>query len=325
MAVSKEDFSKYAASRKNSELSKVIEKKKYSHNKVFDSLDITQSKPNKPESGQIHYISPSQIENWEYSDRLSTSLGDIDGLANEFIKIGQQQPCLIRKSKTNDNLYELIIGERRWRAAKKANVDLMVIIKDINDHDAALAQAAENDNRENLSDYEKGTSLAKLIAAGKIKQKDLIESLGKSRQYISSLLSFDKIPNELLEEIGDIKNFSAAAAERVKQIYQRSEQHKEAILLLAKKYHGKSPGIAQLERDVEEVLLNGKLDTSLHPVKLKTKDGRHVGTWGVKNKTLALSIPIDIYRLIQAEKINFSQLNSKIIKVIEMELNNLRE
>ena len=118
---------------------------------------------------EISLVDPNEICNWDFHDRPESELGDIDALANDFVKVGQQQPCLIRPSHNTDSCYELIIGERRWRAAKLAQIELKVIIKDISDSDAALVQAAENENRVDLSDYAKGMSYSKLIDSGVIK------------------------------------------------------------------------------------------------------------------------------------------------------------
>ena len=91
----------------------------------------------------------------------------------------QQQPCIVRELIAGQK-YELIAGERRWRAAKLLNQDLKVIISTLTDSEAALVQAAENNNRLNLSDYAKGQSYASLIKNGVLKQKDLITTI-KSR------------------------------------------------------------------------------------------------------------------------------------------------
>lgn len=313
------------------EISAASKKKGYTRNSIFSDPDRkteTESRHTNHStfSDNVVFISPRKIKNWEYHDRMETSYGDIDTLAKEFRQIGQQQPCIVRKSHDGPDLYELIIGERRWRAAQKAGVDLMVIIKNIDDKNAALAQAAENDNRENLSDYEKGMSLSRLIGDGIIKQKDLTEKLGKSKQYISALLSFSKIPEDILHEIGDITQFSAVSAERIKQISSRDAQHKEALLAIGNKFKGKSPSAGQIEKEIAiEISKKDKIE-SFFIKKLYTKDGRHIGTWRLNNNGLpALNIPSGIYKLIESNQIDIDDLSNEIIKVIDMKLNKLRK
>ena len=168
-------------------------------------------------------INPEQVTRWQYKDRPENELGNIAHLAEEFIKIGQQQPCVVRPISGKKERYELIIGERRWKAAMRANIDLLVIIRNQSDTEAALSQIAENDDREDISDYAKGTSYGKLIADGVITQKDLIEKLGKTKQYISSLLSFNKIPQSIIDSIGDMSKISAKTAEAIKQLSKKGQ------------------------------------------------------------------------------------------------------
>jgi len=273
---------------------------------------------------QVLKIDPYLIENWKYHDRNSANLGDIDSLAQEFIQVGQQQPCIVRPLKENPTKYELIIGERRWHAAKKANLKLLVIIKDLDDSTAALAQAAENENRINLSDYEKGLSYTKLIADNIIQQKDLIEKLGKSKQYISALLSFSKIPSEILDAIEDISKFSAISAERVKQITARSELHKQALIAIGKYFKGKSPSAGYIEKEVEKYLSNRPELEKLNK-KLLTKDGRHIATWRNDSNNLpALHFPKEIAELLKSDKIDPNELSNEIVHLIESHLKKLR-
>lgn len=189
----------------------------------------------------IKEVETENIFKWDLSDRPENELGDIDSLANDFLSIGQQQPCIVRGSPFMPDQYELIVGERRWMAAKKANIKLKVIIKTLSNSEAALIQSAENDNRLNLSDYAKGMSFSRLIENGIIKQNDLVEKLGKSKQYVSSLLSFSKIPDEIISAIGNMSKVSARTAEEVKQLSSKGQIYSEAIIKFAPKLRtGKS-------------------------------------------------------------------------------------
>jgi ParB family chromosome partitioning protein len=178
----------------------------------------------------IKLLNADDIINWCLSDRPSNELGDIDSLAADFLSVGQQQPCIVRVNPNIANKYELIVGERRWRAAKKANIPLKAVVKVVSDSEAALIQSAENDNRVDLSDYAKGMSFARLIDSGIIKQNDLVEKLGKSKQYVSALLSFSKIPSEIIAAIGDMSKISARTAEEIKQLSSKGETYIKAII-----------------------------------------------------------------------------------------------
>jgi ParB family transcriptional regulator, chromosome partitioning protein len=168
-------------------------------------------------SSDVLEVIPSKIKNWLYNDRPENELGDIESLANEFKEIGQLQPCIVRpySGENKEQVYELIVGERRWRAATMAGVPLKVSIREISDTDAAIIQASENYNRKDLSDYARGMSYFKLIEDGIITSKKLSQSLNMSKQQISRLLSFSRIPIEIKEALGDLSKLSARTAEQI--------------------------------------------------------------------------------------------------------------
>ncbi|MGQ4004819.1 ParB/RepB/Spo0J family partition protein [Francisellaceae bacterium CB52] len=279
---------------------------------------------------QVTLIDPTDICNWEFHDRPEEELGDIKGLADEFVKIGQQQPCIVRPTKTGVSKYkyELIIGERRWRAATLANIKLKAIIKDINDSDSALAQAAENDNRKDLSDYAKGMSYAKLINNNIIEQKDLIERLGKSRQYISALLSYSNIPQEVADSILDLSKVSCRTAETIKRLSQKGDDYRKAIIEKSDLIREGKIGHQKLT-DYVEKQVRFKVDNNsaneLKAKKIISANGRHLFTIRKDNNNLSsLHFPKDISDLLKSNKINSNLFNEKIMGLIENELSNLK-
>lgn len=181
-------------------------------------------------------LNPSQILRWEGKGRSENELGDIDGLANSIVEVGQISPCIVRLHKTEKGMYELIVGERRWRAAKKAGIKLKVIVNELDDRMAALVEIAENEHRaelKNLSDFERGMSYAKKIEAGEIRQKDLPDILNLSKQQVSRLLSFGRIPKPIFDAIGDFSKISATTAEEICRLSAKGEKYMSAIISLA--------------------------------------------------------------------------------------------
>ena len=309
------------------EFSSKKENKSYTHNSIFSDPDQVKKNMDIDENqGRSHdnvlFVSTNKIKNWKYHDRLEVSYGDIDALAEEFSQIGQQQPCIVRRSHKSPETYELIIGERRWRAAQKANMDLMVIVKDINDKNAALSQAAENENRSDLTDYEKGISYTNLIEDGVISQKDLIEKLGKTKQYVSAILSFGKIPKDVVNAIGDMSKISAVSAERIKQIANKSPKHKDALIKAAPEFNGKSPGITKINNSIANILQETKKTEDLSvKTKVTGDDGRHLFTWRKDNNDLpSIHFPKDIAKEIASLKIDQGQLNKIIATYITKSL-----
>jgi ParB family chromosome partitioning protein len=273
----------------------------------------------------IQKIDPSQIDNWEFHDRPESEIGDIQALANDFIAVEQQQPCIVRPSPPGSEFkYELIIGERRWRAAKLADIHLKVIVKkNLSNADAALAQAAENDNRVGLSDFAKGMSYSKLINDNIIKQKDLIDRLCKSKQYISALLSFSKIPTVIIDSINDWSKVSARTSETICRLSKKSEQHIDAIITLS---HGISSG------KVGSNSLDKKITNILAPTENNIKDsekvfssnGRHMFTWRTDNNKLpSIHFPKQINSLFSEGKLDIDVITKEFVASLENKLNKL--
>ena len=274
----------------------------------------------------IARINPNKVFRWKYKDRPDNELGDIAHLAEEFKKIGQQQPCVVRPILNNKDNYELIIGERRWKAAVKANMDLLVIIRTQTDNEAALSQIAENDDREDISDYAKGTSYSKLIDDGVISQKDLIEKLGKSKQYVSSLLSFSKIPHAIISAIDDMSKVSAKTAEAIKQLSNKGQSYIDAIIELAPAISKGSIGHSKLTQKVDLKTNNIQKNHAEQNKKVLSPDGRHIFTWRQDNNLLpSIHFPKGIIDLITSNEINIDQLTQRFKEVLEDELLKLKK
>ena len=276
-------------------------------------------------SQQLKMVNPDLIKNWEFHDRPKSELGDIGALANDFLKVGQQQPCVVRPiQNSSKHKYELIIGERRWRAAKSAGIDLKVIVdSDMTDAQAALAQATENDSRIDLSDYAKGMSFSKLINERIIQQKDLMKSLGKSHQYISALLSFAKIPAEIIESVGDWGNVSSRTSETIVRLSKKGQDHIDAIITLSERIKSGKLGWNSLSKLVLNSL-NEKQSPPNTNKKILSPDGRHMFTWRMDNNNMpSIHFPKQINDLFSAKKIDVENLTGEFMKLLQKKINEI--
>jgi ParB family chromosome partitioning protein len=269
-------------------------------------------------------VDPNLIKNWEYHDRPENELGDIDALANEFKEIGQQQPCIVRPIQNNPSYqYELIAGERRWRAAQVAKIKLKVIIKKLSDNDAAIVQASENNNRLDLSEYARGMSYFNLIEKGIITQKELSEKLNISKQQVSRLLSFSKIPQEIINSISDLSKITARTAEQIKQLSSKGEQHIKAIISLSDRLRNGEIGQEKLQILVEKSINKVSKESDLTN-KLYSKNGRHLFTWRQdNNRCPSIHFPKDIAQLLDNNKLDPKELSYQIIHLMEKLLMNI--
>ena len=77
-------------------------------------------------------------------DHSEVDMGDIDALSEDLVENGQHQPCVVRPHPSEINKYELVIGERRLRAAIKAGVNLSVIVRNLTDVEVIQARSEAN-------------------------------------------------------------------------------------------------------------------------------------------------------------------------------------
>lgn len=226
---------------------KAFKKREY---RPWDLGGDSHNKPNKS-SEDIIEVNCNLIVNWEHNDRPLSEQGNIEDLANEFKQIGQLHPCIVRP--TNDtSKYELIVGERRWRAAQLAELPLKVVIRNLSDSEAAIIQASENFNRLDISDFARGMNYARLIEKKIITQSDLVEKLGISKQQVSRLLSFSKLPQEIVRAIGDMSKVSARTAEYLKQISAGGEKYINLIIRIADRIREGRIGHSKISEFIEK-------------------------------------------------------------------------
>jgi len=298
---------------------------------IASALKIEPSEPQKhiqtdnPSNKEyIQLINPNDISNWKFNDRPESELGDLNALANDMKINGQQQPCTVRPLVSDNHKYELIIGERRWRASKIAEIPLKAVVKELSDNQAAISQAVENDNRLDLSDYAKGISFAKLIDDGVITQKDLTEKLSKSKQYISALLSYSKIPDIILNNVSNWSNVSSRTAEKIKQLSSKGDDYIQAIIGISDLISSKKIGHSELERKVLSKI-NHKINGSKSN-KIYTKDGRHIFTWRQDNNSLpSIHFPKHLNKLFEESKINKDQFTENLINLVQQELKSIND
>jgi ParB family chromosome partitioning protein len=122
----------------------------------------------------------------KYQPRSSVNEDAINELADSIAEQGLMQPIIARKNEDN---YEIIAGERRWRAAQKAKLeDIPVIVRDITDRSALAMALIENIQREDLSALEEANGIRRMIDEFEMTHEQAADTLGKSRVAISNLL-----------------------------------------------------------------------------------------------------------------------------------------
>ncbi len=153
-------------------------------------------------SGDTQKLAIDKLSRGKYQPRSTMDDNALQELASSIKSQGIIQPIVVRKL-PNSN-YEILAGERRWTAAKLANLtEVPVIIKNVDDKGALAIALIENLQREDLNALEEARALSRLIEEFSITHEEAASSVGKSRATVSNLirlLSLHQSVQDLLEK-----------------------------------------------------------------------------------------------------------------------------
>ena len=153
------------------------------------------------DAGRIIYIDIDEIKPNKSQPRTAFDAETIDELAASIEEHGILQPVILRKAEFG---YELVAGERRWRAARKAGLTAVpALVRAINDEENALIALVENVQREDLNAVEEASAFAAIIESRGVKQEELARLIGKSRSYVTNTLRILKLPETVIALMRD--------------------------------------------------------------------------------------------------------------------------
>lgn len=119
-------------------------------------------------------------------------------LANSIREKGVMQPLLVRPGRDDPNLFELIAGERRWRAAQVAGLhEVPVIIREVDDREALELAIIENVQRADLNPVDEAQGYGELMDEFGYTQNDLAQVIGKSRSHVANTLRLLRLPEDV--------------------------------------------------------------------------------------------------------------------------------
>ncbi|PAQ06175.1 ParB/RepB/Spo0J family partition protein [Mesorhizobium temperatum] len=129
---------------------------------------------------------------------------DLTDLAQSIREHGVVQPVVARPSPTQPGHYEIIAGERRWRAAQRAGLaEIPIIVRDVNDRTALELAIIENVQRTDLNPVEEAMGYQQLIDDHGYTQADLGQVIGKSRSHVANTLRLLKLPDVIRDMLVD--------------------------------------------------------------------------------------------------------------------------
>ena len=159
--------------------------------------DITSDLDDNPVN--IGTLPIEQIQANKQNPRSIFSEDELVDLANSIKEKGILQPIIVRQRDNNES-YEVIAGERRWRAAQIAQLDnVPVIIKNLTDDDALEIAIIENVQRSNLNPIDEASGYKRLLDIYNYTQDDLSRVIGKSRSYVANILRLSNLPIKVQE------------------------------------------------------------------------------------------------------------------------------
>ena len=164
---------------------------------------------NLPESkkGAAENVRIADIEPRRDQPRKTFSKESLEVLADSIAVYGVLQPIIVRESEVAEGTYEIVAGERRWRAAKMAGLsEIPAVIFDGDELKTAQVALIENIQREDLNPVEEAMGYGALIDKFGLTQDQVAKQVGKSRSAVTNMLRLLDLPEEVLEmlRIGEI-------------------------------------------------------------------------------------------------------------------------
>lgn len=153
----------------------------------------------------LKHLPIEQLKPGKYQPRKDMSEESLDELANSIRAQGVIQPIVVRQTDAFE--YEIIAGERRWRASQRAQLtEVPCIIKDCPDEAAVAIALIENIQREDLNAMEEAIALQRLMEEFELTHQQTADAVGKSRTAVSNLLRLNQLNSEVktMLEHGDL-------------------------------------------------------------------------------------------------------------------------
>jgi len=256
---------------------------------IGDDIAPARAEPKNARTLPIAFLKPNPNQ-----PRKNFAEADLEDLANSIREKGVLQPILVRPVKGASDSFEIVAGERRWRAAQRAKLhDVPVVVRELSDGEALELAIVENVQRADLNAIEEAAAYQELIGRFTYTQEQIAKEVGKSRSHVANTLRLLKLPEPVqamlrdgrltaghartLIGVPDTEARAKAIIEaelNVRQAEQRSDKVKKTI---EKNGFEKDPDTLALEKRLSDVL---GLQVEIHD------RGKKGGDLKVRYKTL---------------------------------------
>ncbi|MBS0226855.1 MAG: ParB/RepB/Spo0J family partition protein [Proteobacteria bacterium] len=238
-------------------------------------VDVEQPQP----GDRLDHLPVGQLQTGKYQPRQQMREEALDELANSIRAQGVIQPIVVRA--IGKDTYEIVAGERRWRASQRAGLDVVpVVIRELDDRTAIAMALIENIQREDLNPLEEAQALQRLIDEFDLTHALAAEAVGRSRASVSNLLRLLDLPpaiRALLEsrqlEMGHARALLTLSPELASRLASEAAQHGWSVREVehkaqqyaaghvpsdsakqAAKKTAANPDVAALERELSDTL-----------------------------------------------------------------------
>jgi len=220
----------------------------------------------------VSLIPIENIQANKQNPRSVFSEEELIDLSNSIKEKGIVQPIIVRQ-RANENSYEVIAGERRWRAAQIAQLDkIPAIIKTLSDDDALEIAIIENVQRSNLNPIDEASGYKRLIDIYNYTQEDLANVIGKSRSYIANILRLTNVPLRVQEYLSsgqltigharaligsaDAEKIASLIIEKGLSVRQTEDflKQKNTYTVVSQKANAKDQNIINLEKTITDAI-----------------------------------------------------------------------
>lgn len=160
------------------------------------------AQPRGGQSGSIRDIPVEHLEPSPFQPRRDMDPAALSDLVDSIKARGILQPLLARPHPTTPGRFQIIAGERRWRASQQAGLhEVPVLVRELTDSDTMAAALVENLQRQDLNAIEEAEGYRRLLDEFGMTQDRLAEAVGKSRSHIANTMRLLNLPNTVREEL----------------------------------------------------------------------------------------------------------------------------
>ena len=185
-----------------------------------------------PESSEVQHLKVGSIVPNRYQPRQTFSPQELNELADSLKQSGLLQPILVRRK--GDGIFELISGERRWRAAKEAGLEtIQAVIRNCGDEESVVLALVENLQREDLNPMEMARAYYRMMNEFGLPQDIIARRVGCERSSIANVVRLIQLPSEI-QQLIESNQLSLGHAKVILSLPGQNEQLKIAQLVVSK-------------------------------------------------------------------------------------------